>query len=107
MAAVTVVFDRLSLLSAEPADVATQLLASEDVITVRVSAHGRPSGYRVDVTNRPVEEAAACATDICARVASELRLSSQVISVGLSRDDERIEIYRLGARGTDLVWGER
>jgi hypothetical protein len=105
VATVTVVFAGRA--GGPPEDVATALLEHEDVSTVRVNAHGDPSGYRVDVLDQRYEEASDRASGIAEEVARRLGLTAEVRSVGLVRDSDRVEVFRAGGRGDDLVWGER
>lgn len=90
-----------------PEEVATALLEHEDVSTVRVNAHGDPSGYRVDVPDQQYEVASERASGIAEEVAERLDLTAEVLSVGLVRDSDRVEVFRAGERGDDLVWGKR
>jgi hypothetical protein len=92
---------------AEPEAVAAGLLDHDEVSTVRINAHGSASGYRVDVMGPSLEEAAGHASALAAEVAARLDLRAEVLSVGLTRDDDRREVFRIGDRGDELVWGER
>lgn len=108
MATVTVVFTtRPEVDAARPEDVAEALLDHDQVSTVRVNDHGAGSGYRVDVAAATCEDAGAQAADIAYAVAAHLGLAARIVSVGVVRDRDRVEIYRTGQRGEDLVWGER
>ena len=106
VATVTVVFAG-PLADATPEQVAASLLRHEDVSTVRIDDHGAASSYRVDVVGPVLEEAAERATALAEEVAGPLDLRAEVVSVGLMRDDDRTEVFRIGDRGEDLVWGER
>lgn len=92
---------------AEPEAVAAGLLDHDDVSTVRINAHGCASGYRVDVTGPSLQDAAGRASALATEVAARLDLSAEVVSVGLTRDYDRTEVFRIGDRGDELVWGER
>jgi hypothetical protein len=106
VASVTVVFGQ-GAGQAGPEAVAAGLLDHDDVSTVRISAHGSSSAYRVDVTGLSLEDAAGRASALATEVAERLELSAEIVSVGLTRDQDRTEVFRLGERGDELVWGER
>jgi hypothetical protein len=106
VATVTVVFAGAPE-GAPPEAVAARLLREEDVSTVRIERHGRPSAYRVDVREASYEDAAERAAALAAEAADDLGLEAEVISVGLLRDDDRTEVFRVGERRDEEIWGER
>ena len=103
VASVTVVFGG----AAGPERIAEGLLAHDEVTTVRINPHGAASGYRVDVVADTYELAAERAAGLAGTVAAEVDAEAEVVSVGLVRDADRVEVFRLGERGDELVWGER
>jgi hypothetical protein len=105
VATVTVVFDARAGEGAAPEQIAESLLSHDEVTTVRIGAHGRASGYRVDVAGDSYEAAVERARGIAGAVACRLDVEADVLSVGLVRDDERVEVFRVGQRGSDPVWG--
>lgn len=108
VATVTVVFGATGAAAGpSPARVAEELLAHDHVTTVRIGAHGRPSGFRVDVEGDDHAAAAAWAAGIAPDVATRLGLDAEVLAVGLVRDDVRVEVFRIGEGRGDPVWGER
>ncbi len=88
VATVSVVFDR-GAGAPRPRDVARALFAHPDVVTVRVSDHGRPSVFRADL-GTAVESVAAEAVGRIARAAAEeVGAVARVASVVLVADAER------------------
>jgi hypothetical protein len=80
---VVVVFDGGERPLVAPEQIADALLSVEEVTTVRIADHGRPSVYRADVADG--EEAVA----IAAAVAERLGLTLEVTGVTLTADEER------------------
>lgn len=106
VAAVTVVYAaQPDGAGGSPEDVAATLLEQEAVSTVRVGAHGGASGFRVDVPARPHDEAVEYASAIAHDVAGACGLLADVLSVGLVRDRDRVEVHRTGPVGDELIWG--
>jgi hypothetical protein len=93
--------------AAEPAAVGQRLLAYEQVVTVRINAHGTPSAFRADVVAPTHHLGVQEASDLARAVAADLGLTVEVASVGLVRDGDRVELFRVGERGGELVWGDR
>lgn len=104
IATVTAVFDADATGGGSADDVATALLAHEEVCTVRIGAHGARSVYRVDVAGPADERTADRVAEVARDVASELGLTVQVDAVGLVREEDRVELFHRGPR-TDPVWG--
>ena len=107
VASATVVFAPANGAAASPEDVAAALLAQEEVSTVRISAHGEASAFRVDVGAADHEAATDHAGELAHRVAHDLGLGADVVSVGLLREEDRVEVFRVGEAGDEPTWGKR
>ncbi len=95
IASVTAVFVWPAARALEPRAIADALLATEDVVTVRIGLSGAVSVFRADIEEPTSEGALAAARGIATGVASRLGVGVDVVGVTLMTDG-REEVVRVG-----------